>query len=153
MRVKDGRWISQLLMFTPLLPTIQSNTPCTMAAPNTRPVHPCYLSVFEGKAGVEYSTWARITESSCATSNEAVAAAAAPDLVTAHGSTLSVYRVEESTGKMLLVHSYPNLAGNVCFLETLSVNDYIEDPHSKRRRKIKRPDALLIGFSGHPRVG
>ncbi|KAL3921231.1 MAG: hypothetical protein SGILL_002856 [Bacillariaceae sp.] len=130
-----------------------------MAAPNNRPVHPCYLSIFEGKAGVEYSTWARITESSCCSSNNSSSSSneqttAAPDLVTAHGSTLSIYRVEESTGKMLLVHSYPNLAGNVCFLETLSVDDHVEDPHSKRRRskKIKRPDSLLIGFSGHPRL-
>ena len=46
-----------------------------MAAPNTRPVHPCYLSVFEGKAGVEYSTWARITESSCSRSSGGEAAA------------------------------------------------------------------------------
>jgi cleavage and polyadenylation specificity factor subunit 1 len=83
---------------------------------------------------------------------------AAPDLVTANGSTLSIYRVEENTGKMLLVHSYPNLAGNVCFLETLSVDDYQDDPYdistnSKHRgRKIKCPDSLLIGFSGNPRL-
>ena len=50
-----------------------------------------------------------------------------PDLVTANASTLSIYRVDESTGKMLLVHTYSNLAGNVCFLETLRVNDYEDD--------------------------
>ncbi|KAG7357145.1 CPSF A subunit region-domain containing protein [Nitzschia inconspicua] len=117
-----------------------------MAAPNTRPVHPCYLSIFEGKAGIEYSTWARITEPCCADTSTAP-----PDLVTAHGSTLSIYRVEESTGKMLLVHSYPNLAGNVCFLETLTVEEKQPDAWNPTRQ-VKRPDALLIGFSGHPRL-
>lgn len=117
-----------------------------MAAPNTRPVHPCYLSIFEGKAGVEYSTWARITEPCCGEN-----ATAPPDLVTAHGSTLSIYRVEESTGKMILIHSYPKLAGNVCFLDTLAVDDYQTAPWNPTK-KVKRSDALLVGFSGHPRL-
>jgi hypothetical protein len=118
-----------------------------MASPNSRPVHPCYLSIFGGKNGVEYSTWARITETSCHEDSTAPS-----DLVTAHASTLSIYRVEESTGKLLLVHSYSNLAGNVCFLETLSVEDYQKDPWNDGNKRIKRPDALLIGFSGHPRL-
>lgn len=98
-----------------------------MVAPNSRPVHPCYLSVFEGSAGSEYSTWAHIASSKN------------PDLVTAQASTLSVYSVEDSTGKLLLTHTFRNLAGNVCFLETLPGNNGGQD-------------ALLIGFSGTPRL-
>ena len=85
------------------------------------------MSVFEGKSGVEYSTWAAITEASCCETYKASSSTTTPDLVTAHGSTLSIYSVEQSTGKMILVHSYPNLAGNVCFLKTLHVDDYYDD--------------------------
>ena len=132
-----------------------------MSAPNSRPVHPCFLSVFEGKTGVEYSTWAHVTNNSLG----GLGGKGMPDLITAHASSLSVYRVEESTGKMLLVHTYSNLAGNVCFLETLRVddvvddNDDIENKHrvgksdTYRKNRIRHlPDALLIGFCGHPRL-
>eukprot|EP00980_Cylindrotheca_fusiformis_P001963 scaffold443_cov125-Cylindrotheca_fusiformis.AAC.12 len=100
-------------------------------APNSRPVHPCYLSVWEGNAGSEFSTWARITNGS---SDEM------PDLVTAQGSTLTIYSVEPTTGKLLYVETFPNLNGTVCFLEKLSSPD------------SDKSDALLLGFAGHPRL-
>jgi len=147
-----------------------------MSAPNSKPVHPCFLSVFEGKTGVEYSIFAHVTENSL---DDGRGGKGMPDLITAHASSLSIYRVEESTGKLLLVHTYSNLAGNVCFLETLRVDDVIDDdennnddgqqendinnrqhtnnPTIKRRRsrikgRKRRPDSLLIGFCGHPRL-
>jgi hypothetical protein len=94
--------------------------------PNSRPVHPCYLSVWEGNTGSEYSTWANITGGSL------------PDVVTAQGSALNVYSMEEGTGKLVLVYTFPNLAGSVCYLDVLRVTD--------------APDSLLVGFSGHPRL-
>ncbi|VEU41818.1 unnamed protein product [Pseudo-nitzschia multistriata] len=153
-----------------------------MSTPNSRPVHPCVLSVFEGTTGVEYSTWARVTDQSL---EDGSAGRGMPDLVTAHASSLSIYRIDESTGKMLLVHTYSNMAGNVCFLETLRVNDWEDgdgDPEDDRaglsgdgggegpkgtsptnqrqrrttpsshKRRRRRPDALLVGFCGHPRL-
>ena len=96
------------------------------STPNSRPIHPCYLSVWPGTMGTEYSTWANITGGKL------------PDLVTAQASTLNVYALDESTGKLLLVHSFPNLAGSVCYLEALQTQD--------------ETDSLLIGFSGHPRL-
>lgn len=157
---------------------------------------------------MEYSTWARITDQSrdggggygggeadgavgggdSSSSRLGRQASVMPDLVTAQGSTLSVYRVEETTGKLLLVHSFTHLAGNVCYLETLRVDDdeddgegtegggTADDDHRgedeggdtgdeasataegagrtgfKRTVRMRRPDALLIGFSGHPRL-
>ena len=147
----------------------------TMSTPNSRPVHPCFLSVFEGKTGVEYSTWAHVTKNSL---DNGRGGKGLPDLITAHASSLSIYRVEESTGKLLLVHTYSNLAGNVCFLETLRVDDSSssssdddddddehdendinkQQQHAKKRRngiikdRRRRPDAILIGFCGHPRL-
>jgi cleavage and polyadenylation specificity factor subunit 1 len=157
-----------------------------MSTPKSRPVHPSVLSVFEGKTGVEHSTWARVTNHSLETTtttdgNGNGNSNGMPDLVTANASTLSIYRVDEATGKMLLVHTYSNLAGNVCFLETLRVNDYDDDGDSEdiqsssameeerdeaqqptrtptttikkgRRRRRRRADALLVGFCGHPRL-
>ena len=106
-------------------------------APNSRPVHPCYLSVWEGNAGSELSTWAKITtpNSSSTKSNDNEL----PNLVTAQGNTLTVYSVESSTGKLMFVEKFPNLHGNVCFLETLRNPDH-------------GSDALLLGFSGLPRL-
>ena len=96
-------------------------------APNSRPVHPCYLSVWEGNAGSEYSTWANVTDN------------ANPNLVIAQASTLIVYELEESTGKLVWVQDFFPLAGNVCYLESL--------PGGEDHR-----DSLLIGFSGIPRL-
>jgi hypothetical protein len=103
-----------------------SMTSKVSTAPNSRPVHPCYLSVWEGNTGAEYATWANMTNGKL------------PDLVTAQASSLNIYSIEESSGKLLLVHSFPNLEGSVCYLDTLRVED--------------EPDSLLIGFSGHPRM-
>lgn len=100
-----------------------------MSAPNSRPVHPCVLSLWDGNSGAEYSTWANI---SCARK-------VVPDLVTAQGSTLTILKMEETTGKLLLHKKFSNLAGNVCFLRTL------KSPGTAS-------DSLLIGFSGHPRL-
>jgi len=102
-------------------------------ASTSRPVHPCYLSVFEGTSGVEYSAWAQITDRSTAVVSggqqdkqhpQPQQQEPSPDLVTAHGNTLRIYHVDDDTGKLILVQSYDNLAGNVCYLETLKVDDY-----------------------------
>lgn len=100
-------------------------------APNSRPVHPCYLSVWDGNAGSEFSTWAKITKRSTDDM---------PDLVTAQGSTLTIYSIEPVSGKLLYVETFPSLYGNVCFLETLKS----PNPDSS--------DALVLGFAGHPRL-
>jgi cleavage and polyadenylation specificity factor subunit 1 len=55
--------------------------------------------------------------------------------------------VEETSGTLILVHSFPNLAGSVCFLETLSVDDDSIDDGDEESF-----DSLIIGFSGHPRL-
>jgi hypothetical protein len=99
------------------------------AAPNTRPLHPCVLSVFEGNQGSEYSTWAHIT-----TEKHEL-----PNLVTAQNSSLLIYSIEESSGKLLLEHSFTGLSGSICYLDSLPSPD-------------KEPDSLLIGFCGHPRL-
>jgi cleavage and polyadenylation specificity factor subunit 1 len=98
--------------------------------PKSRPVHPCLLSVFDGNTGAEFSTWAHVT-----TKKDAL-----PNLVTAQGSSLRIYTVDDASGKLALVHSFTNLAGSVCFLDSLHVKDE------------GVPDSLLIGFAGHPRV-
>ena len=94
--------------------------------PNSRPVQPCYLSVWDGVTGAEYATWANIT------------GAKVPDLVTAQGSSIKVYSLHEPTGKLLLKHSFGNLAGNVCYLDVLQVDN--------------GADSLLVGFAGYPRL-
>ena len=99
-------------------------------APNSRPVHPCYLSVWDGNAGAEYSTWAHITNRN----RDGI-----PDLVTAQASTLNVYTMEDTTAKFLWSYSFPNLSGNVCYLETLKTPENC-------------PDSLLVGFAGNPRL-
>jgi CPSF A subunit region/SAP domain len=103
-------------------PSLPLSPPATMAS-TSRPVHPCYLSVFEGTSGVEYSVFARITDRSTAVSTTDDDQPS-PDLITANGNCLRIYHVDENTGKLLLVHAYNNLAGNVCFLETLRVDEY-----------------------------
>ena len=152
-----------------------------MSTPNSRSVNPSVVSVFEGKTGVEYSTWARVTNHSLETTETTngiddtrSGGNSMSDLVTANASSLSIYRVDESTGKLLLVQTY-SLAGNVCFLETLRVNDYeherigdakdIQEEEkqqspsrmtttstSGRRRRRRCADAILVGFCGHPRL-
>ena len=109
------------------------------ATPNTnsRPVHPCYLSVWEGGSGAEYSTWAHISSSS-SSSSSGRPYDRLPNLITAQASTLNCYSIEETTGKLILQHTFPNLAGSVCYLETL--------------RAEGEPDSLLVGFAGHPRL-
>ena len=122
---------------------------------------------------MEYSTWARVTNHSLETDSTGTNGYdGMPDLVTANASSISIYRVDTSTGKMILVHTYSNLAGNVCFLGTLRVNDYDDSGDNesnkntsgegnvdrksqrstKRGRRRRRADALLIGFCGHPRL-
>ena len=99
-------------------------------APSSRPVHPCVLSVFDGNTGAEYATWAHIT-----TNKDEL-----PNLVTAQGSTLRVYTIDDDSGKLVATHSFTNLAGTVCFLASLRVDQEGE------------PDSLLIGFCGHPQL-
>lgn len=100
------------------------------SVPAPRPVHPCLLSVFDGNTGAEYSTWAHIT-----TKKHEL-----PNLVTAQGSTLRIYTVDGTSGKLALTHSFTNLAGSVCYLESLHVKEQGVG------------DSLLMGFAGHPRV-
>jgi hypothetical protein len=109
-----------------------------MSAPNSRPVHPCVLSVWEGTSGAEYSTWAKITKRASASSS-------LPDLVTAQGSTLTVYKMDEASGKLLCVHKFPSLAGNVCYLDTLKTSN-------GSKSGSESSDALVVGFCGHPRL-
>mmetsp|Transcript_26038 Transcript_26038/g.38496 ORF Transcript_26038/g.38496 Transcript_26038/m.38496 type:complete len:900 (+) Transcript_26038:96-2795(+) len=102
----------------------------TRGVPSTRPIHPCLLSVFDGNFGAEYAVWAYITTSR----NRQL-----PNLVTAQSNTLRIYSVNEQSGKLELDHSFPNLSGSICYLESLpSVDD--------------DADSLLIGFAGHPRL-
>lgn len=100
------------------------------SVPASRPVHPCLLSVFDGNTGAEFSTWAHIT-----TKKDEL-----PNLVTAQGSTLRIYTIDDASGKLALTYSFTDLAGSVCYLNSLHVRD---DSIS---------DSLLIGFAGHPRV-
>ena len=100
------------------------------SVPAPRPVHPCLLSVFDGNTGAEYSTWAHIT-----TKKHEL-----PNLVTAQGSTLRIYTVDNASGKLALTHSFTDLAGSVCYLASLHV------------KEEGVGDSLLIGFAGHPRV-
>jgi hypothetical protein len=88
------------------------------------------MSVWEGTTGAEYSTWAHITHRN---------RDGLPDMVTAQASTLNIYTLEDKTSKFLWSYSFPNLAGNVCYLETL------KSPQGQ-------PDALLVGFAGNPRL-
>jgi len=105
-------------------------TTANMSNPNSRPVHPCVLSVWPGNpGGAEYSTWAQVNPSSVN---------GMPQLVAAQGSTLTVYSMEETTGKLLIQHKFTNLAGTVCFLGTLKC--------------AGSADALLVGFAGYPRL-
>lgn len=93
------------------------------------------MSIWEGNAGSELSTWARITTRSETSNNENEL----PNLVTAQGSSLTIYSLEPSTGKLLFIETFPNLYGNVCYLETLKNPD-------------DGSDTLLLGFSGLPRL-
>ena len=111
-------------------------------APNSRPVHPCYMSVFDGTTGAEYSTWANITGRNG--NDDGNDGDGLPDLVTAQGSTLNVYTIENKAAKFLWSYSFPNLSGNVCYLETLKA------PESSGGQQ--HPDQLLVGFAGNPRL-
>ena len=73
--------------------------------PSSRPIHPCLLSVFDGNYGAEYSTWAHIS-----TDENKL-----PNLVTAQGSSLRIYEIDEESGKLFLIDSFTNLAGNICW--------------------------------------
>ena len=100
------------------------------SVPASRPVHPCLLSVFDGNTGAEFSTWPHVT-----TRKDEL-----PNLVTAQGSTLRIYTVDDASGTLALTYSFTDLAGSVCYLSNLYVK---EEGHA---------DSLLIGFAGHPRV-
>lgn len=100
------------------------------SVPASRPVHPCILSVFDGNTGAEYAMWAHVT----------VKKDELPNLITAQGSTLRIYTVDDASGKLVATHSFTDLAGTVCYLESLHVE---EEGY---------PDSLLIGFCGHPRL-
>ena len=115
-----------------------------MPAPTSRPVHPCVTSVFEGNRGAEYSTWAFITTSppQC------------PNLVTAQASTLRIYSLDEDSGKLCQSFEFSNLAGNVCYLESLPAADVAgtNGSSSSSSSRTRQPDSLLVGFCGHPRL-
>ena len=99
------------------------------ALPTSRPVHPCVLSAFKATNGSEFSTWAHLTNPR----------SELPNLVSAQGSTLHVYSIDQDKGKLVLQELFSELSGNVCYLSAL-------------RSQGDDPDALLIGFAGHPRL-
>ena len=95
-----------------------------MSAPESRPVHPCILSLTKGSRGAEFATWAHITSPDV------------PNLVTASASTLLVYSVHPE-GTLRVEHFFGNLAAEIIFLTTL---------------RGPGKDALLVGFAGPPRL-
>ncbi|CAB9502941.1 and polyadenylation specificity factor subunit 1 [Seminavis robusta] len=124
-----------------------------MPAPNSRPVHPCVMPVFPGGSrGSEYSTWAYITTRppNC------------PNLVTAQASTLVVYTLNEASGKLCKHLEFPDLAGNICYLETLPAADDPQDNDGTTTTASStatstcsnhiQMDSLLVGFCGHPQL-
>lgn len=66
-----------------------------------------------------------------------------PNLVTAQGSTLTVYKMDEVSGKLIVCRKYPNLNGNICCLAKLSTDD---------KDDAESADSLLVGFGGNPRL-
>eukprot|EP00590_Aulacoseira_subarctica_P002424 CAMPEP_0172423000 /NCGR_PEP_ID=MMETSP1064-20121228/9083_1 /TAXON_ID=202472 /ORGANISM="Aulacoseira subarctica , Strain CCAP 1002/5" /LENGTH=1845 /DNA_ID=CAMNT_0013164115 /DNA_START=41 /DNA_END=5578 /DNA_ORIENTATION=+ len=97
---------------------------------SSRPVHSAYRPTFPPPIGnVEYSTWAHLTcySSSCGL----------PNLVTACGSTITVFAVEESSHKLQII-ARCDVAENVVTLQTLTCSPY--------------RDQLMIGFAGSPRL-
>ena len=131
-----------------------------MSAPTSKPVHPCITSVFDGSRGAEYSTWAHLT----------TRPPECPNLVTGQASTIRVYTLDEETGKLFETYVFSNLAGNICYLQTLRASDYHGGEISKDSKNVirdrdnlpntsygddddqKHADALLLGFCGHPRL-
>lgn len=118
-----------------------------MAAPTSRPaVHPCVTSIFDGNTGSNYSSWAYLT----------TRPPQIPNLVTAQASTLRVYTLdEEDSGKLIISHVFSNLAGNICYLETLSStsnDDKSQKENNNNHHNHYGADSLLIGFCGHPRL-
>jgi hypothetical protein len=61
-----------------------------------------------------------------------------PNLCIASASSLTIYSVDPSTGKLLVEDEFGNLAGSLVHLSTLTAG------HGK--------DALLAGFAGHARL-
>lgn len=91
-------------------------------------VHPCVVNVWDGSpGGAEYATYADL------------GAGQLPHLVTAQGSTLTIYSIDPDTSKLIVRHKFTDLAGSICYLATLKSQN--EDP-----------DALLMGFAGYPRL-
>jgi len=131
-----------------------------MSAPASRPVHPCVVSVTQqGSRGAEFSTWAYLTHtrgpawqpqpSNTTTNNHndsndspPAGASPLPNLVTAAGSSIHVYSHCPTTQQLKLEVSFPNIAGTICFLATLT---------PKRLHHDER-DALLIGVAAPARL-
>jgi len=131
-----------------------------MSAPASRPVHPCVVSVTQqGSRGAEFSTWAYLTHSrgpawqpqpSNTTTNNhndsndspPAGESPLPNLVTAAGSSIHVYSHCPTTQQLKLEVSFPNIAGTICFLATLT---------PKRLHHDER-DALLIGVAAPARL-
>lgn len=107
---------------------LKASTISNMAAPASRAIHPCVLSLTDGDRGAEFSTWAYITRSK----------PSLPNLVTGAGSTITIYSIDESTGKLRVDRSYGKLAGSIVHLSTLS------SPSGE--------DALLAAFAGDPQL-
>jgi len=121
------------------------------------------MSVWEGNpGGAEYSTFAHLhsfygRRSSPHDDNDKIL----PHLVTAQGSTLTVYAMDDDTSKLLVQHKFTNVAGSICFLGTLkSHRNERNNKGGDNRFNIENDDgyiygdddALLIGFSGVPRL-
>ena len=145
-----------------------------MSTPQSRTVHPCVMSVWEGNpGGAEYSTFAHLhsfyngRRSSSPHDDNNNKNAILPHLVTAQGSTLTVYAMDDATSKLLVQHKFTDVAGSICFLGTLKshrneknkgggnnrVNSADNDDDDDDDAYVYgEDDALLIGFSGVPRL-
>ena len=107
---------------------------------STRPIHPAYRPSFPPVIGnVEYSTFAYLTVPRPAWAQSNIK----PNLVTACGSTLTIFNVQSKSdsGLELQIVTRCSLAGNVVSLHTLPA-----------AAKSLAHDELMIGFAGHPRI-
>jgi len=142
-----------------------------MSTPKSRTVHPCVMNVWEGSpGGAEYSTFAHLTplhrpllndqdddddvkgKDNVASSSSSIVL---PHLVTAQGSTLTIYTIDEASSKLLVQYKFPDLAGSVCYLGTLKSQPSNNKDNNKTTSDsvgVVMPDVLLIGFAGSPRL-
>ena len=126
----------------------------------TRPIHPCVISNHDYSRSIEMSTWAYLHPSS----SMSVSSQRYPSLVTASSNSMCVYTIcphhhhpddntrtgkdhPSSTTLQFVPSNLPailsHLAGTIVALSTI--------PSPASSSSSVSPDALLIGFAGHPR--